>query len=125
MSRKKKVVISSPVTLAVTRTNAFLGVLWDFFSPPCLYLTNPRKNGAVAGNIFQSLLILLHYFIQNSTATVSEKQKLMWYSIAHTCFVFRQENGHNRSKHLSHFDYHQAHQLPCQAMEFRLRSNSP
>lgn len=32
-------------------------------------------------------------------AIASEKQKSMWYSISHTCFVFLQETAHNKSKY--------------------------
>lgn len=70
-----------------------------FSSPSCLYHIIPRKNGAVSGSIFQSLSTSLHHFTKNLTAPASEKQKSMWDSISHICFLFLQETAHKRSKY--------------------------
>lgn len=81
---------------AITSITAFLGVFCTFFLPPAYTL--PFLGRMVLYlEIFFSLS--QHYFTQNSTATTSEKQKSMWYSISHTPFVFLQDTAHNRSEY--------------------------
>lgn len=96
ISVEKKVIINFPVMSAITSITAFLGVFCTFFLPPAYTL--PFLGRMVLYlEIFFSLS--QHYFTQNSTATTSEKQKSMWYSISHTSFVFLQDTAHNRSEY--------------------------
>lgn len=110
--------------LAITSITAFLGYLWAFFLPSAYTLQFPGRMVLYLKYfpISPNIITLLY---PEFNATASEKQKSMWYSISHTCFVFLQETAHNSSKYYHIFYYHQAWQSPCQAIEFRLRTNSP